>query len=168
MKPLLDAYFLQCRLVAAQPEAASSLKLAAGRVEGVLGDTAALEKAATSLPIAAAESGRRAHLVQAVPRPRLRDARGAAFRKDVAARHRGRGEAHRRRLEGPVRQGRCRAGLAGHLDASPVKGLLAELPTLADADLEAIEAASKADLALKDELDAVSELSASSSTSAGC
>lgn len=157
VKPLLDAYFLQCRLVAAQPEAASSLKLAAGRVEGVLGDTAALEKAATSLPIAAADPSGVLTWSKLYRGPAFEMLE--AFRKDVAAPVTGDAE----KLTDAAWKdlsAKADAVLAWQatFDASPVKGMLDELPTLADADLEAIEAASKADLALKDELDAISEL----------
>ncbi len=157
VKPLLDAYFLQCRLVAAQPEAASSLKLPAGRVEGALGDTAALEKAAAALPIAPVEpsgvlSWSRLH-------------RGPAFevlevfRKEVAAPVTGDAE----KLSDAAWKelsARADAVLAWQatFEASPLRALLDELPSIADADLEAIEATSKADLALKEELDAITEL----------
>ena len=118
VKPLLDAYFLQCRLVAAQPEAASSLKLAAGRVEGVLGDTAAAGEGRHLAAHRSGGSGWRAHLVQAVPGACLRDARGVP--QGRGRRRHGRcGEADRRGLEGAVRQGRRRAGLAGHLRRQP-------------------------------------------------
>lgn len=157
VKPLLDAYFLQCRLVAAQPEAASSLKLAAGRVEGVLGDTAALEKAATSLPIAPADPAGVLTWSKLYRGPAFETLE--SFRKDVAAPVTGDAE----KLTDAAWKdlsAKSDAVLAWQatFDASPVKGLLDELPSVADADLEAIEAASKADLALKEELDAVTEL----------
>ncbi|WP_044192983.1 hypothetical protein [Hyalangium minutum] len=157
VKPLLDAYFLQCRLVAAQPEAASSLKLAAGRVEGVLGDTAALEKAATSLPIAPADPAGVLTWSKLYRGPAFETLE--AFRKDVAAPVAGDAE---KLTDAAWRDLSAKADAVlawqATFDASPVKGMLDELPSVADADLEAIEAASKADLALKEELDAVTEL----------
>jgi hypothetical protein len=157
VRPLLDAYFLQCRLVAAQPEAAASLKLPVGRVEGALGDTAALEKAAAALPIAPVEP------TGVLTWARLY--RGPAFetlealRKEVAAPATGDAE----KLSDAAWKelsAKADAVLAWQatFEASPVRGLLDELPSVADADLEAIEAACKADLALKEELDAITEL----------
>lgn len=157
VKPLLDAYFLQCRLVAAQPEAASSLKLAAGRVEGVLGDTAALEKAATSLPIAPADPAGVLIWSKLYRGPAFETLE--AFHKEVATAITGDAEQLTDAAWKDL-SAKADAVLAWQatFDASPVKGLLAELPAIADADLEAIEAASKADLALKEELDAITEL----------
>jgi hypothetical protein len=157
VKPLLDAYFLQCRLVAAQPEAVSSLKLAAGRVEGVLGDTAALERAATALPIAPVEPSGVLTWARLYRGPAFELLEG--FRKDVATPATGDAE----KLSDAAWKelsAKADAVLAWQatLDASPVRGMLDELPAVADADLEAIEAVSKADLALKEELDAITEL----------
>jgi hypothetical protein len=157
VKPFLDAYFLQCRLVAAQPEAASSLKLSAGRVEGALGDTAALEKAAASLPIAPVEPAGVLTWSQLYRGPAFEALE--AFRREVAAPSTGDAE----KLSDAAWKelsAKADAILAWQatFDASPVRGLLDELPSVADEDLEAIEAATKADLALKEELDAITEL----------
>jgi hypothetical protein len=157
VKPFLDAYFLQCRLVAAQPEAASSLKLSAGRVEGALGDTAALEKAAASLPIAPVEPTGVLTWAQLHRGPAFEALE--AFRREVAAPATGDTE----KLSDAAWKelsAKADAILAWQatFDASPVRGLLDELSSVADADLEALEAASKADLALKEELDAITEL----------
>lgn len=157
VKPLLDAYFLQCRLVAAQPEAAASLKLPAGRVEGSLGDTAALEKAAAVLPIAPLDSSGVLTWAQLYRGPAFEALE--AFRKDVAAPITGSAEklsdASWRELSA-----KADAVLAWQtgLEANAVHGMLPDLLTIADADLEAIEASCKADLAIKDELDAIVEL----------
>ncbi len=157
VKPLLEEYFLQCRLVAAQPEAAANLRLPAGRVEGVLGDTSALEKAAAALPIAPMDpSG-------VLTWERLH--RGPAFEALEAFRHEVAtpvtGDAQR--LHEPAWRAlsaQAEAVLAWHaaFEANPVRGMLAELPSISDADLEALEAACQADLALKPELEAVTEL----------
>jgi hypothetical protein len=157
VRPLLDAYFLQCRLVAAQPEAAASLKLTAGRVEGALGDTAALEKAAAALPIAPVEPTGVLTWTRLYRGPAFETLE--AFRKEVAAPATGDaeklGDAAWKELSA-----KADAVLAWQatFEASPVRGLLDELSSIADADLEAIEAACKADLALKEELDAITEL----------
>jgi hypothetical protein len=157
VRPLLDAYFLQCRLVAAQPEAAASLKLPAGRVEGALGDTAALEKAAAALPIAPVEPTGVLTWARLYRGPAFETLE--AFRKEVAAPATGDAEmlsdAAWKELSA-----KADAVLAWQatFEASPVRGLLDELPSVADADLETIEAACKTDLALKEELDAITEL----------
>ncbi|MCS6899389.1 MAG: kinesin, partial [Myxococcales bacterium] len=52
LAPKLDEYFLQCRLVAAQPEAGQLLRLPGERVPGVLGNREALDRATSALPIA--------------------------------------------------------------------------------------------------------------------
>jgi hypothetical protein len=157
VKPLLDAYFLQCRLVAVQPEAAANLKLPAGRVEGALGDTAALEKAAATLPIAPVDPTGVLTWSRLHRGPAFESLE--AFRKEVAAPVTGDaeklGEAAWRELSS-----KAEAILAWQatLEASPVRGMLAELPAIAEAELTAIEAACKADLAVKEELDAITEL----------
>ncbi|MFL5349177.1 MAG: kinesin, partial [Hyalangium sp.] len=130
VKPLLEAYFLQCRLVAAQPDAAASLKLPAGRVEGALGDTAALEKAAAVLPIAPLDSSGVLTWSQLY--------RGSAFevleafRKDVAAPATGDAEklSDAAWKELSAKADAVLAWQAG-LEANAVHGLLPELLTIA-------------------------------------
>jgi hypothetical protein len=157
VRPLLDAYFLQCRLVAAQPEAAMSLKLEAERVAQTLGSPEALARAVSELPIAPPEPA------GVLTWSRLY--RGPAFEKL---------EAFRRDIAAPLAGGEERLGDTGwhelaakaeaiaawqaRLEASPLRGLAGELAGLAEADLEAIAAACQADLALEDRLKAVSEL----------
>ena len=157
VKPLLDAYFLQCRVVAAQPDAAASLKLPALRVEGALGDTAALTKAASVLPIAPLDGAGVLswdHLYRGPAFEVLE-----AFRKDVAAPATG----DTRKLSDTAWTELCAKADAvlawqAAFEANPVHGMVAELTSIADADLDAIEAVSRADLALKAELDAIVEL----------
>ncbi|MDC0712461.1 kinesin [Stigmatella sp. ncwal1] len=157
VKPLLDAYFLQCRLVAAQPDAAASLKLPVSRVEGVLGDTAALEKAAALLPIAGANPAGVLTWSRLFRGPAFEVL--DAFRKEVVFPTLGEAEtlsdAEWRKLSA---QADAVLAWQAAFDASPVRAMLSELPSLAEADLDTIEAASKADLALKEELDAITEL----------
>ncbi|WP_171818052.1 kinesin [Pyxidicoccus fallax] len=155
--PLLDTYFLQCRLVAAQPEAAASLRLRAERVEGALGDTAALGKAAGDLPIAPPEPAGVLEWARLLRGPAYEMLE--AFRKDVAGPLTG----DARRLTDPAWRelvAKADAVLAwqAKFDASPVQKMAATLPTVSDADLDAIEAACAADLALKPTLDAIVEL----------
>jgi hypothetical protein len=143
--------------VAAQPEAASNLKLPAGRVESVLGDTPALEKAAAVLPISPADPAGVLTWARLYRGPAFEVLE--AFRKDVAAPATG---APEQLSDAAWRELSARAEAVldwqAGFDASPVRGMVEELPTLADGELAVIEAASQADLALKDELDAISEL----------
>ncbi|WP_224362846.1 kinesin [Hyalangium versicolor] len=157
VKPLLDAYFLQCRLVAAQPEAAASLKLPAGRVEGALGDTPALEKAASVLPIAPLEPSGVLTWARLYRGPAFEALE--AFHKDVATPVTGDANTLSDAAWKEM-SAKADAVLAWQtaFDANPVRGMVAELSSIADADLARIETASQADLALKEELDAITEL----------
>ncbi|MDY7230148.1 kinesin [Hyalangium rubrum] len=157
VKPLLDEYFLQCRLVAAQPEAAASLKLPAGRVEGMLGDSAALLKGVAVLPVAPVDPAGVLTWARLYRGPAFEALE--AFRKDVAAPLTGDAQ-HLSDAAWKELSSRAEALLAWQagFEANPVRGMLAELASLSDADLGTLEAACKADLALKEELDAITEL----------
>ncbi|QSQ27352.1 kinesin [Pyxidicoccus parkwayensis] len=155
--PWLDAYFVQCRLVAAQPEAAASLRLRAERVEGALGDVAALGKAAGDLPIAPPEPSGVLEWSRIHRGPAYETLE--AFRRDVASQVTG----DARRLTDPAWRemvAKADAVLAwqAKLDASPVRKLVDALPSVDEADLAAIEAVCAEDLALKPTLDAITEL----------
>ncbi|QRK13406.1 kinesin [Archangium violaceum] len=157
IRALLDTYFLQCRLVAAQPEAVTSLKLEAGRVQGALGDTQALARVVSELPVAPPEPGgalRWSRLYRGQAFEKL-----DAFRKDVAvpitADMATLGDATWREM-----CTRADAILAwqARLDASPLHGWVEGLADIPESALDGLEAACRADLALKDKLDAVVEL----------
>ncbi|MCY1014813.1 kinesin [Pyxidicoccus sp. MSG2] len=155
--PWLDAYFVQCRLVAAQPEAAASLRLPAGRVEGALGDVAALGKAAGDLPIAPPEPAGVLEWSRIHRGPAYETLE--AFRRDVATQVTG----DARRLTDPAWRemlAKADAVLAwqAKLDASPVRKVVEARPTVEATDLAAIESACAADLLLKPTLDAIVEL----------
>jgi hypothetical protein len=155
--PWLEAYFMQCRLVAAQPEAAASLRLRAERVEGVLGDVAALGKAAGDLPIAPPEPAGVLEWSRIHRGPAYETL--DAFGRDVATQVTG----DARRLTDPAWRemvAKADAVLAwqAKLDASPVRKLVETRPTVEAADLAAIELACAADLLLKPTLDAIVEL----------
>jgi hypothetical protein len=157
VRPLLDTYFLQCRLVAAQPEAVAGLKLETGRVQGSLGDTQALARAVSELPIAPPEPGGALHWSRLYRGPAFEKLE--AFRRDVAvpltADMATLGDTAWRELSA-----KAEAILAwwARLDASPLRGLVDALPDIPESDLDALEAACRADLLLKDKLDAVVEL----------
>lgn len=155
--PLMEAYFAQCRLVAAQPEAAAALKLKPESVESSFSSAEALARAMASLPIAPADpSGSLAW---------SRLYRGPAyellqsFRDQVAAPLLGKGEAL---TDGEWRSLHSRAeailGWQSKLEASPLFPLLEQLPTLPEAELEALSAACQADKALEGQIQAVAEL----------
>ncbi|HEX8439349.1 kinesin [Archangium sp.] len=157
IRPLLDTYFLQCRLVAAQPEAVASLKLEAGRVQGALGDTQALSRVVSELPVAPPEPGGALRWSRLYRGPAFEKL--DTFRRDVAV-----------PLTGDMAtlvdtawrelSAKAEAILAwqARIDASPLRTWVDTLADISDADLEALEAACRADLALKDKLDAVDEL----------
>jgi hypothetical protein len=157
VRPLLDAYFLQCRLVAAQPEAVASLKLEAGRVQGALGDPEALARAVSQLPIAPPEPGGMLRWSRLYRGPAFETLEG--FRRDVAVPLTG---DMATLADGAWRELTARAegilAWQARIDASPVRGLVEALPGISDEELDALEAACRADLALKDKLDAVDEL----------
>jgi len=157
VRPLLDTYFLQCRLVAAQPDAVVGLKVEAGRVQGALGDTQAFARVLSELPVAPPEPGgslRWSRLHRGPAYEKLE-----AFRKDVAVPL----TADMATLLDAVWRELCAKADAilawqARLEASPLYGWGESLAELPEARLEALEAACRADLALKDKLDAVDEL----------
>ena len=157
VRPLLDTYFLQCRLVAAQPEAVASLKLEGSRVQGALGDTQALARVVSELPVAPPEPGgalRWSRLYRGQAFERLE-----AFRKDVAVPLTG---DMATLVDSAWRELSAKADAIlawqARLEASPLRGLVETLAGIPEPELEALEAACRADLALKDKLDAVDEL----------
>ncbi|GMT95946.1 hypothetical protein KH5H1_00650 [Corallococcus caeni] len=155
--PLLDGYFVQCRLVAAQPEAAASLRLRADRVEGALGDLGAMGKAANELPIAPPDPS--GVLVWA------RLYRGAgyekleAFHQEVATPLLGDGV---KLTDTAWRELSAKAegilGWQGKRDASALHAVADTLGAVSNEDLDALEAVSREDLSLKPTLDVIAEL----------
>lgn len=155
--PRLDEYFVQCRIVAAQPEAASQLKLGADRVAAALGDRDALVRAAVALPIAPPN-----------PEGTLRFSemyRGAyaefieAFRKEVLVPALGERD---HVTEAEFRDLAAKAGaIFAYYDAAETDKVVALGDALRDIDdekLDAIEALADADLAEKEKLDAIAPL----------
>ncbi|RKH58126.1 kinesin, partial [Corallococcus llansteffanensis] len=155
--PLLEGYFVQCRLVAAQPEAAASLRLRAERVEGALGDLGAMGKAAGELPIAAPDpSGVLvwAKLYRGPGYERLE-----AFHQEVATPLLGDGV---KLTDTAWRDLSARAeailGWQAKKDTSALHAVADTLATVSDEALDALESASREDLSLKDTLDVIAEL----------
>ena len=157
VRPLLDTYFLQCRLVAAQPEAIVGLKVEAGRVQGSLGDTQALARVVSELPVAPPEPGGMLRWSLLYRGPAFEKLE--AFRRDVAVPV----TADMTALGDTVWRELCAKADAilawqARLDTSPLHGMVEALEDIPESHLEALEAACRADLALKDKLDAVVEL----------
>lgn len=157
VRPLLDTYFLQCRLVAAQPEAVASLKLDAVRVQGALGDTQALARVVSELPVAPPEPGgslRWSRLYRGPAYEKLE-----AFRRDVAVPLTG---DMATLLDATWRELCAKADAIltwqARLESSPLRARVDTLADISEPALDTLEAVCRADLALKDKLDAVDEL----------
>ncbi|RKG85124.1 kinesin [Corallococcus terminator] len=155
--PLLDGYFVQCRLVAAQPEAAASLRLRAERVEGALGDLGAMGKAAGELPIAPPDPTGVlvwARLYRGPGYERLE-----AFHQEVATPLLGDGlkltdtawKELSAKAEGIL-------AWQSKRDTHALHAVADTLSTVSDEELDALEAASREDLSLKGTLDVIAEL----------
>jgi hypothetical protein len=155
--PSIEEFFLQCRLVAVQPDAAESLRLSGDRVTGSMGDHEALLRAARSLPIAPAN-----------PKGELRWSelyRGAAyetierFRREAVTPTLG----DRPVLtEGEFRdldaKARAIVEWYAEVERDKVVALGDKLRDIADAHLDALEARCKADLAERPRLESIDEL----------
>ncbi|RKH10294.1 kinesin [Corallococcus praedator] len=155
--PLLDGYFVQCRLVAAQPEAAASLRLRAERVEGALGDVGAMGKAVGELPIAPPDpSGVLvwARLYRGPGYERLE-----AFHQEVATPLLGDGVKLTDTAWKELST-KAEAILAWQAkrDTHALHAVADTLSTVSDEELDALEAASREDLSLKGTLDVIAEL----------
>lgn len=160
-QPKVDEFFLQCRVIAAQPAAAERFGITAERLAAAVGDPAALRRAAEAMPIAA------------------HDPQGGILR--WSALHRGAAFELVARLRDevclPVLGDRARAGmaetdwnrlvaeaapvLAWHDDSAkhPLLKLGADrLRTIADEQLAALDRLCVEDLAVADTLKGIAEL----------
>ncbi|MET0404149.1 MAG: kinesin [Cystobacter sp.] len=157
VRPLLDTYFLQCRLIAAQPEAVSSLKLDAGRVQGALGDLQALSRVVAELPVAPPEPGGLLRWSRMYRGPAFEKL--DAFRRDVAVPV-SNDQATLSDASWREMSARADAILAwqARLEASPLRDWADILGNISESDLDAIEARCREDLARADTLAAVEEL----------
>ncbi|ATB36774.1 hypothetical protein CYFUS_002189 [Cystobacter fuscus] len=157
VRPLLDTYFLQCRLIAAQPEAVTSLKLDGGRVQGALGDLQALSRVVSELPVAPPEPGGLLRWSRMYRGPAFEKL--DAFRRDVAVPV-SNDQATLSDASWREMSARADAILAwqARLEASPLRDWADVLATISESDLDAIEAKCREDLARKDTLGAVEDL----------
>jgi hypothetical protein len=153
----LEEYFLQCRLVASQPDVAGHLRVRGERVEGALGDAGALALVADALPVAPPRASGALAWGELFHGPAFEAL--TAFRDEVVLPALGPlpalSEADFRALRATAD-----AALAWEArGADPVFALgEARLSQVAEADLAALEALSRRDRERKPLLDAVAEL----------
>lgn len=156
-RPRLEEYFLQCRLVAAQPDSAGKLRLPDDKLGGTLGDAAALARAATALPVAppnAAGALRWSELVRGPQFESLDTARRELFEPVLGVKD--------ALTEADFRDVAARAKTIlewyGQLDKDKVAALEGKLKDMTDAQFDALAALCDADLAEKEKLDRIDEL----------
>ena len=153
----LDEHFLLCRLIASQPDARERLRLAADRIEGLVGNRAAMEAALAALPIAPPDpSGVIAwSTLHRGPSIELLQ----AFAKEVAGPILGQTE-HLTEAQWRDMQGKAAAILAWQatFDGSAVAGAHDMVESVTDDDLKALAAAQQKDLDEKDDLEAIADL----------
>jgi len=156
VKDKLDEHYLLCRLVASQPDARERFRLAADRIESLVGDRAAMEKALASLPICPPDPAGVVAFSTLHRGPSFELL--SSFAKDVLTPTIGQGE---QLPESAWRDlvAKAEAILAWQatFDGSPVKGMVDTLKGLDD-DLAALDAAQQQDLARKDALQAIADL----------
>lgn len=156
VKDKLDEHYLLCRLVASQPDARERFRLAADRIESLVGDRAAMEKALAALPICPPDPAGVVAFSTLYRGPSFELL--SSFAKDVLTPTIGQGE---QLPESAWRDlvGKADAILAWQatFDGSPVKGMVDALKGLDD-DLAALDAAQQQDLARKDALQAIVDL----------
>ena len=156
VKDKLDEHYLLCRLVASQPDARERFRLAADRIESLVGDRAAMEKALASLPICPPDPQGVVAFSTLHRGPAFELL--SSFAKDVLQPVLGHGE---QLSESAWRELVVKADAIlawqATFDGSPVKGMVDALNGLAD-DLAALDAAQQQDLARKDALQAIADL----------
>ncbi|AKF10136.1 Hypothetical protein DB32_007285 [Sandaracinus amylolyticus] len=156
-RDVLDEYFVQCRLVAAQPEAGEQLRLPADHVRGAMGDREALAKAARALPIAPPRADGTLRFAEVVRGPAYEAIE--TFRREVVVPVLGEGDVLPESAWRDLRA-KSDAILAwieeGEKDR--VIGLGAKLRQLTGAQLDAIGEAIAKDVAHKPTLDAIASL----------
>lgn len=153
----LDEHFLLCRLIASQPDARERLRLAADRIEGLVGNRAAMEAALAALPIAPPDpSGVIAwSTLHRGPSIELLQ----AFAKEVAGPILGQTE-HLTEVQWRDMQGKAAAILAWQtaLDGNVVAAAKDVVTGVTDDELKALAAAQQKDLDDKAHLEAIADL----------
>lgn len=152
----LDEHFLLCRLVASQPDARERFRLAADRIEALVGNRGAMEAALQSLPICPPDPAGVIAISTLHRGPSFELL--SSFAKDILVPVTGQGE---QLAESTWRDlvGKANAILAWQKihDASPVKSMADALGAM-DTDLATIRTAQDLDLAKKDHLQAIADL----------
>lgn len=157
LRARVDEYFLQCRLVATQPEAAERFRLNAERLEALVGDPGGVAKALAALPIAPPRSEgvlRWAELYRGAEREGLE-----VLRRDVIAAVIGdSGELLEGEWHAVAGKAQAIADWQARLDAEPVFKLGPDLDRLDEEAIGKLEALCKADLDLKEKIASIDAL----------
>jgi hypothetical protein len=156
VKDKLDEHYLLCRLVASQPDARERFRLAADRIESLVGDRAAMAKALAALPICPPDPAGVVAFSTLYRGPSFELL--SSFAKDVLTPTIGQGEQLSESVwRDLVDKADAILAWQATFDGSPVKGMVDILEGL-DEDLAALEAAQRTDLARKDALQAIADL----------
>ena len=153
----LDEHFLLCRLVASQPDARERLRLAADRIESLVGNRAAMETALAALPVAPPDPSGLLSFSTLHRGPSVELLQ--AFAKDVVGPTLGETE-HLTEAQWRDLQGKAAAILAWQAtaDGSVVAGAVDMVAAVSDDVLKALGAAQQQDLDEKPRLEAIAEL----------
>jgi hypothetical protein len=152
----LDSHFLLCRLVASQPDARERFRLAADRIESLVGDRVAMEKALAALPICPPDPAGVVTFSTLHRGPSYELL--ASLAQEVLAVVLGQSDQLQERAWRTI-TAHAEAILAWQatFDTSPVKSLVDTLTTIDD-DLAVIDGAQQQDLARQPALQAIAEL----------
>jgi hypothetical protein len=152
----IDEHYLLCRLVASQPDARERFRLAADRIEALVGNRVAMEAALQSLPICPPDPAGVIAFSTLHRGPSFELL--SSFAREVLLPTTGQGD---QLVEGNWREllARARAILAWQktCDDSPVNSIVDTLAGLDDA-IATLGAAQQADLAKRDHLQAIADL----------
>lgn len=154
---VLDEHFLLCRLVASQPDARERFRLAADRIEGLVGNRAAMQAALAALPIAPPDPAGVLAFSTLHRGPHLEALQ--AFAADVLANTPG-----DKQLLTEATWSGLKATAASILawqnayETHQLAPIAASVAAIADADLDAIAVAQQKDLDDKVALDAIADL----------
>lgn len=155
---VLDEHFLLCRLVASQPDARERFRLAADRIESLVGNRAAMQAALAALPIAPPDPSGVLAFSTLHRGPHLEALQ--AFATDVLANTPG----NDKQLLTEATWSSLKAAAAAILawqqayDTHQLAPIATSVATIADADLDAIAHAQQKDLDDKVALDAIADL----------
>lgn len=151
----LDEHFLLCRLVASQPDARERFRLAADRIEGLVGNRGAMEAALAALPIAPPDPSGVLSWSTLHRGPSYEQL--LAFAKEVAGPVVGQSEyLSEQQWRELHKKAAAILEWQSTFDKSPVAA--ADVAAIDDKDLDALKAAQDRDLEDKKHLDAIADL----------